>query len=55
MALIDYRTLNSRPSVTCKMSEAGLGAASTEPSVDLPVDGKGGKPGLPSRYGEKRV
>lgn len=55
MALIGYRPLNSRPSMTCKMSEAGPGAASTELSVDLRVEGKGEKTGLPSRYGEKRI
>lgn len=52
MALIGYRPLNSRPSMTCKMREAGPGAASTEPSVDLPVNENGIRVGyLPGMEG----
>lgn len=54
MAHINYRPLNSRPFTIYKISEGGPRAASSEPSVDLPVDGKGEKRELPSRHGEEK-
>lgn len=39
----------------CKISEGGPGAASSELSLYLPVDGKGEKRGLPFRHGEERI